>query len=149
METTALKPWPGHCACGAVQYLAGGPSLFCAHCHCRYCRSAHGAAFVTWVGISDEHFGISAGAEQLCWYQSSEQSRRGFCGHCGTTLFFASTLCPGEMHVTRSSLVGEIDREPQCHVFYEQHVGWAGSSDELPRYTSEHAGLAKYRVVPP
>ena len=33
--------------------------------------------------------------------QSSQQSRRGFCPTCGTTLFFASTLCPGEMHIAR------------------------------------------------
>jgi len=35
------------------------PNLFCAHCHCGYCRLAHGAAFVAWVGAADEQFELN------------------------------------------------------------------------------------------
>ncbi len=142
-----MNDFEGHCMCGAVKFAVTPPSLFFGHCHCHYCQQAHGAAFVSWVGAAEERFRLLARSDEPRWYQSSLQSRRGFCANCGTTLFFASTLCPGEIHVTRTSIQGPIDREPQCHVFYDQHAEWIEVGDSLPRYTSEEPGLAKYKTV--
>jgi hypothetical protein len=144
-----LNAYEGRCLCGRVRYEAEPPTLFFAHCHCRWCREAHGAAFVSWVGIAAERFRLVAGEDNLRWYQSSGQSRRGFCAVCGTTLFFASALCPGEMHVTRASLPAVIDRDAELHCFYDQHAAWAECGDTLPRYDSDAPGLAKYRAVKP
>lgn len=143
-----MNAYRGRCLCGAVRYEAEPPTLFFAHCHCRWCREAHGAAFVSWVGIAEDRFRLVAGEPDLVWYQSTRPSRRGFCRRCGTTLFFASSLCPGEIHVTRASLQGKIDRGPQLHCFYDQHVDWGEAADGLPRYDSDEPGLAKYRAVP-
>jgi hypothetical protein len=137
----------GRCLCGAVRFAVTPPTLFFAHCHCRWCREAHGAAFVSWVGAAEERFRYLPDSAQPAWYQSTAQSRRGFCLTCGTTLFFASSVCPGEIHVARPAFPGEIDREPQCHVFYDQRVGWVEVGDSLPRRTSEDPGLANFRVV--
>jgi hypothetical protein len=144
-----MATYEGHCLCRAVRYEIDAPTLFTAHCHCGYCREAHGAAFVTWVGAATERFRLVAGADRLRWYASSPQSERGFCSVCGSTLFFRSTLCPGEVHVTRASLPAEIDREPQLHCFHDQRVPWAGVSDDLPRYDTSDPGLLKFRAVPP
>jgi hypothetical protein len=130
-----------------VRFSATPPSLFFAHCHCHWCREAHGAPYVSWVGCAEDRFRFLPGSAEPRWYESSRQSRRGFCAQCGTTLFFASTLCPGEIHVERTAIRGPVDREPQCHVFYDQHAGWIEVGDRLPRYTSDEPGLAKYRVV--
>lgn len=137
----------GRCLCGAVHFAITPPTLFFAHCHCHYCREAHGAAFVSWVGAREDGFQFLPGSAEPRWYQSSQQSRRGFCETCGTTLFFASTLCPGEIHVARPAIQGPIDREAQCHVFYDQHVDWNAVGDELPRYATDDPGLAKFRAV--
>ena len=144
-----MSAMAGRCLCGGIRFEAEPPSLFVAHCHCRYCREAHGAAFVTWVGVADDRFRVIAGSDLLRWYESSTQSRRGFCARCGTTLFFASALCPGEIHVTRASFTTAVDREPQLHCFYDQRAGWATAGDDLPRYSSDHEGLSKYQVIPP
>jgi hypothetical protein len=102
-----------------------------------------GPAFVSWVGAAEERFRYLSGSAQPTWYQSSPQSRRGFCPKCGTSLFFASTVCPGEIPRRRPAIPGPIDREPQCHVFYDQHAEWAEMSDALPRYATDDPGLAK------
>ncbi|MEX1993748.1 MAG: GFA family protein [Steroidobacteraceae bacterium] len=142
-----MNDFEGHCLCGAIRFALTPPTLFFAHCHCRYCREAHGAAFISWVGAAEARFRFLPESTEPRWYQSSEQSRRGFCGHCGSTLFFASTLCPGEIHVARPAIPGPIDREPQCHVFYDQRVDWHAVGDQLPRYTSDEPGLAKFKAV--
>jgi hypothetical protein len=142
-----MSDFEGRCLCGAVRFAVTPPTLFFAHCHCQYCREAHGAAFVSWVGAAAERFRYLPGSAEPRWYQSSQQSRRGFCGTCGSTLFFASTLCPGEIHVARPAIQGPIDREAQCHIFYDQHAGWFDVGDALPRYSSEEPGLAKFKAV--
>ena len=142
-----MSDFAGQCLCASVKFSITPPTLFFAHCHCHYCREAHGAAFVSWVGAASARFRYLPGSSEPRWYQSSEQSRRGFCDRCGTTLFFASTLCPDEMHVTRTSIQGPIDREPQCHVFFDQHAAWIELGDALPRYASDEPGLEKYKAV--
>lgn len=137
----------GACLCGAVRFTIEPPTLFCAHCHCRFCRGAHGAAFVTWVGAAETRFAFSEGEHTVAWYASSEQSRRGFCSRCGTTLFYTSTLSPGEVHVARACIGGALDREPQGHVFYDQHVPWYEPNDALPKIDGDDPILEKYKAV--
>jgi hypothetical protein len=138
----------GGCLCGAVRFAATLPSLFCCHCHCAWCRRAHGAAFVTWFGVPAEAFALESGSEALRWYVSSQKSERGFCSRCGTTLFFKSSLAPGEVHVALACADDPIDREPTVHVFYEAHVPWLPIGDELPKVDREHPALAKYQALP-
>jgi len=137
----------GGCFCKKIRYQIDSGDYLAANCHCTMCRRAHGAAFVTWVGAREERFSITAGEELVRWHQSSPQSRRGFCLTCGTTLFFASTLCPGEIHVARPAIQGPLDRDPQCHVFYDQRADWVELGDALPRYATDDPGLAKFKAV--
>jgi len=139
--------FPGQCLCGAVRFVARAPSLFCGHCHCRFCRRAHGAAFVTWVGFPSDSVRIEAGTDALRWYQSSKESRRGSCRHCGNMILFESTCTPGETHVARANIPGAIDRGPEFHSFFDQKVDWVSLSDDLPKLTSDDPLLAIFRDV--
>src|SRR5689334_14355037 len=106
----------GACLCGAVRFTIGLPSLWCAHCHCSMCQRAHGAAFVTWVGVPSTRFEVEAG-DDLQWFASSPGAERGFCRRCGSSMLFRSQRWPGETHVTVANLLAPIDRAPQMHVF--------------------------------
>lgn len=125
----------GACQCGLVRFSVTLPSKWVAHCHCRMCQRAHGAAFVTWLGVDSEAARIDDPQAALRWYPSSPGAERGFCSRCGSPLFFRSARWPGELHVARAQLEGEIDRPPQAHVFWDSHVDWAlpDPGDGLPR----------------
>jgi len=123
----------GACLCGALRFEVELPTLYCAHCHCGMCRRAHGAGFVTWFGIPQERFRITAGAEKLVRYQSSEHATRSFCGGCGSSLFFATTQRPGELDVVLANMDGPIDRAPEFHVFIDDRADWVHIGDALPR----------------
>lgn len=125
---------PGSCLCGAVTFSVALPSKWCAHCHCTMCRKYHGAGYVTWVGFKESHFTLKRGENQLTWYQSSAEAQRGFCGKCGSSLFFRSRKWPGEIHVALGVLDGPIDREPQAHVYHDTHVDWVAIDDALEIY---------------
>ena len=52
------------------------------------CQQAHGAAFVTWVGVLKDQFEFLSEEKHLNWYASSDAESRGYCNRCGTTLLF-------------------------------------------------------------
>ncbi len=138
----------GGCLCGVVRFEASPPTLFCAHCHCHWCRRAHGAAFVTWFGVREGSFAITSGADVLRAFASSAQSDRGFCSRCGTTMLFRSSLAPGEVHIALACADVPIDRAPSAHIFYDAHVPWLDLRDDLPKYDRDHAALSKYQAIP-
>lgn len=127
----------GSCLCGAVRFSVQAPTKWVAHCHCTYCRRAHGAPFVTWAGYESAQFHIEPHSQEPRWFESSPGARRASCPTCGTPMFFESTRWPGEVHVARSLLPDPLDKEPVAHVFYETHVPWLSVEDALPKKVSQ------------
>jgi len=122
----------GACLCGSLQFRLAGPSKWCAHCHCTMCQRAHGAPFVTWIGIEAPQLELMSN-DSLLWFASSDEAERGFCSRCGSSVLFRSSRWPGEIHIARACVAGEIDREPSAHAFATSAVDWVHLSDELPR----------------
>jgi len=128
----------GACLCGDVRLTLTWPSLWVAHCHCSMCRRAHGAAFVTWIGMPEAQVAIEDPHARLAWFASSADSARGFCARCAASLLFRSARWPGELHVAHGALQGAADRPPSVHAYWESHVDWAGvnEQDGLQRLTA-------------
>lgn len=120
----AEDSFAGACFCGQVRFTVTPPTRWCAHCHCTMCQRIHGAAVVTWVGVPESQLKFTSGGQALCWYASSDDSRRGFCPRCGSSLFFRSARWPDEIHVVRASLPAEIDRPVAGSVHFESHPAW-------------------------
>jgi hypothetical protein len=133
-----MNPTHGRCLCGDITFTADLPSLWVAHCHCTMCQRNGGSAFITWVGLDEKSCHVDDPKQQLRWYQSSDLGARGFCSHCGSTLFFRSSRWPGELHVTLANFDAPVDRAPQAHAFWDTHVDWVAldPNDGLPRKTA-------------
>lgn len=122
----------GHCLCGKVGFTATFPSKWVAHCHCTLCQRAHGAAFVTWVGMDADRVTLHDADAALHWYRSAGGGERGFCRACGSTLFFRAARWPGELHIARALFVDPVDREPQLHAYFDTCATWVHIADGLP-----------------
>jgi len=122
----------GQCLCGAIKFAATLPSKWVAHCHCTLCQRAHGAAFVTWVGMDSERVRVIASEGALRWFASPAGGERAFCTHCGSSMFFRSSQWPGELHVARALFTEPVDKEPQAHVYFDTHVSWVALAEDLP-----------------
>jgi len=114
----------GACHCGRVRFVARFPSRFCSHCHCESCRRSHSAGIVTWIGFRTEQVEVEAGADDVVDYESSPRTFRSFCRVCGTKLFFRSERWPGETHIPLMAMTTPVDRTPEGHYCYEEHVAW-------------------------
>lgn len=67
---------------------------------------------------------ITQGADDLVGHESSPQSWRKFCRACGTKLFFESLRWAGETHIVLPAFDEPVDRMPEGHAFYDEHVAW-------------------------
>jgi hypothetical protein len=132
----------GRCLCDAVSFEARLPSRWVAHCHCSRCRRAHGAAFVTWVGLDADGVALHDPEARLSWYRAAGGGERGFCSVCGSTLFFRSPKWPGELHAVLANFDGPVDRAPQAHGYWDTHVDWIAIVDDLPKKPAPDAASA-------
>ena len=74
----------GRCLCGATQLTLDLDSASVSACHCSMCRKWSGGPLMVVHSTRTLRF---SGAAPLV-YDSSDWAQRGFCGTCGTHLFY-------------------------------------------------------------
>lgn len=77
----------GQCLCGAVQVTASVDNPRMRACHCDMCRQHTSGAFFSLETLPGS-ITVTGPAQS---YQSSDWAERGFCGTCGSTLWYATT----------------------------------------------------------
>lgn len=75
----------GRCLCGSVSVTATEMSKNVGACHCDMCRRWSGGPLLATDCGSNVSFG---GEEHVTVFNSSSWAERGFCGKCGTHLFY-------------------------------------------------------------
>jgi hypothetical protein len=117
MSSVAGTTGSGGCLCGAVRYRVDGPLRDVIVCHCSVCRRSHGepAAFSACATVDLEL--IAAG--DLRWHDL-DGARRGFCGRCGSRLFW-------QRDRSRISIAaGSLDEPTGLRVSHHIHLSGAG-----------------------
>lgn len=69
------------CHCGKVHITLPAAAVGVLACHCGDCQKMHGN-FNAFLAVPRADL-VVKGEDGLVWYQSSEASRRAFCGTCG------------------------------------------------------------------
>ena len=131
----------GRCLCGDVQYEVKGPLPPLVNCHCRFCRRAHGAAFVTatWIPRSSLH--ITSGESSFHKHEV-KAGFRGFCGNCGTRLFNGLNHGGGVVTLIVSTLDQDPLEAPVMHINVESKAEWHSITDDLPQYQTRPKDMA-------
>ena len=93
----------GRCLCGGIRYAVSGPLRDVVDCHCRRCRRFTGhylpatAAAVADLDLSDPE-GL------LRWFWPVPEAGYGFCGRCGSSLFWRSVDTPERWSIAAGTL---------------------------------------------
>lgn len=124
----------GSCLCGEIEYEVDSELKAIVHCHCRFCRKAHGAPFTTVLFIPFANLKIVKGKESVASYHvESVTADRRFCSRCGTRLY--NHLPQTSM---ASSIVATLDLDevlrPVAHVNTESKCNWFAINDDLPQF---------------
>ena len=121
--------YSGSCDCGAVKYTAKGPLRGVVNCHCSQCRRTHGhVAAYTEAGKKDFVLTEQRG---LKWYASSDVARRGFCGECGSSLFWDQDEAEG-MCIAAGTLDGPTGLTTVGEIFVDDKSDYYDLIPTLP-----------------
>lgn len=121
----------GSCLCGEVRFELRGPLDGIIACHCTQCRKQTGHHWAsTHTADADLHFVADS---TLRWYLSSGTARRGFCGRCGSTLFWKT-----DGSTVTSVCAGAIDGPTGLAV--AGHIFVADKGDYYSLDEAEHRG---------
>lgn len=130
-----MPPAEGGCLCGAVTYRVDGPLRQVIGCHCTQCRKTSGH-YVAATAAEDASLAVADPEGALTWYRSSESARRGFCGRCGSSLFWKHEK-RSYTAIAAGTLEGETGLRTEAHI----HTADKGDYYELdPGITQYPAG---------
>lgn len=117
----------GGCLCGAIRFRITGPLRPVIACHCTQCRKTSG-----------HHVAATSAARQdikvtgtPVWYGSSDRARRGFCGTCGSNLFWDSEGDP-RLSIFAGTIDGETGLQIAGHIFTDDKGDYYSIADGLP-----------------
>lgn len=120
----------GSCLCGAVTFEISGVLPPPNACHCNQCRKQSGHY---WASVDVPRSTLKVTQDTgLRWYRSSEKVRRGFCGECGSFLFWDPPA-----HDWTAVAMGALDAPTGTqlakHIFVANKGDYYEISDELPQ----------------
>ena len=79
----------GGCLCGGVRFRTTNRLDSLLICHCGQCRKQSSSYYRATETIREDFTLLKQ--DTLRWFHSSEDAERGFCGDCGSTLFWRKT----------------------------------------------------------
>ena len=120
----------GRCLCGAVAFEIRGSLREPHACHCTLCRRQSGH-FVVAAGVSWSDFVLTE-SRGLKWYRSSERARRGFCGECGSALFWDDES--DQVSVALGNLEPPTGTLVAGHIFVDEKGDYYTIEDGLPQF---------------
>ena len=123
----------GGCLCGAVRYKVLGPLADVTACHCCQCRRQSGHYYAT-TGVSRQDLTLVE-ERGLKWYRASETAQRGFCGECGSTLFWESDAGDATA-ILAGSLDAPTGLKLARHIFVADKGDYYEITDGLPQHAA-------------
>lgn len=116
----------GSCLCGAVHYITTGPLRPVIACHCTQCRKTSGH-HVAATSVARDALQVSG---DVTWYASSPTAQRGFCGTCGSNLFWDGA------GANMSIFAGTFDGDPgltlAAHIFCDDKGSYYELTGDVP-----------------
>lgn len=127
---TATERHRGACMCGAVTFQVEGALSPPDACHCTQCRKQSGHYFAS-TDVRRDALSV-AGEEHVGWFQSSERVRRGFCGQCGSSLFW-DPVGKDIVGIAMGAFDGPTDTRLAIHIFVAEKGDYYEIADGLPQ----------------
>ena len=130
------KGGSGGCLCGGVRYRVTGALIDVSACHCSQCRKTTGHFFAsTTCSLEALKFDNE---ETLSWYESSAGAHRGFCSHCGSSLFWRRAS-EDKIDILAGTLDKPTGLKTLDHIFTANKGDYYEIAGDLPQYP-QHRG---------
>ena len=120
----------GGCLCGAVRYEVRGALRPIIMCHCTQCRRMTGHFMAATAARHADFRMVTDGG--LKWFAASQEAQRGFCAHCGSTLFWQG-VGRDYLSIAAGTLDDSSGLEVAGHIFVADKGSYYEISDGTPQ----------------
>lgn len=118
----------GSCLCGIIAFTVSAALKPPDACHCSQCRKQSGHY---WASTDVQRRDLVIRGEQnIRWFQSSAKVRRGFCGSCGSVLFW-DPLHRDTIAIAMGAFDAPTCTELHMHIFTADKGDYYSISDGL------------------
>ena len=114
-----------------MHYTVSGTLRTITHCHCVQCRKNSGHFWAA-TSASNDRITIT-GEDALVWYRSSETVQRGFCGRCGSSLFYRPDG-QDRTAIGAGTLDGPTGLRAVKHIYMQSKGDYYDIDDGLPQF---------------
>ncbi len=123
----------GSCNCGGVKYTVSGKMREVVACHCSQCRRQSGHFYAA-TNVDNDCLHVEDSGT-LKWYAASDFAKRGFCGNCGSALFWKK-----DDGTQTSILAGTLDGDAggirlDRHIYVADKGAYYDLDDSLPQFS--------------
>lgn len=120
----------GACLCGAIDVVANDQSEV-GVCHCATCRRWSGGPM--FAVHCDDKVQFKGGTPKV--FRSSDWAERGFCGECGTHLFYR--LVASGVYILPAGLFQQHPFALTGQVFIDEKPGFYELANDTPKLTGQ------------
>ncbi len=118
----------GSCLCGDITFEVSSTLEPATACHCTQCRKQTGHYFAS----SDVPRAALRVTGKVSWYASSEKVQRGFCGRCGSTLFW-DPIRQDRIAIALGAFDTPTQTRLKMHIFVASKGDYYDIGDGLPQ----------------
>ncbi len=133
----------GSCLCGGVKFSFDKFEGGIANCHCSMCRKFSGSAYGTFGTVSTENLNWESGFKLIKIFHSSEKAHRGFCSHCGSSIFYRLSTHNAPFEIAFGLLESEPTELPTANIYCAYRPNWPRNIDDMPDFKESRMIEAK------
>jgi len=130
--------YSGKCLCGAITYLAEGPPIVVAQCHCEECRRLSGTGHTIGAMFSSKNVTVD-GKLSLFSYSSSKNSEvtKAFCANCGSPVYGINTRTPDHITLTLGTMDDASQLKVEVVIFERDKPHWDELADDTLSFATQ------------
>ena len=119
----------GSCNCGGVTWEVSGEMRPITACHCSQCRKQTGLYY---AASAADDVNLTITGESLKWYHATPEAKHGFCGDCGSALFWKHQK-DSFTSIPAGSIDGLSNLKIAKHIFVDDKPDWYEITDGKPQ----------------
>jgi hypothetical protein len=131
----------GSCLCGSVKYKVELIPEKIFNCHCKFCRKAHGADYVTVALAKASTLEIFEESSSLKEYKNAIGGYRAFCVNCGSRLMNYADDKNIWLCIVLATVDTPTNLEPVAHVNIESKASWCQPYEGIPSFEGLPPGI--------
>lgn len=128
----------GRCLCGAVSYVAMGPPVIVAQCHCEACRRLSGTGHTVGAMFRSDAVSVTGtlGAYSYVSDHASEVTKA-FCAVCGSPVYGNNTRVPDHLTLTLGTMDDASGLEVEVVIFERDKPHWDQLEPDVASFATQ------------